>query len=100
MSRQAVWSKAHPWELILGDLEAGVKTRSATRNECFYSGFLSQEEQKKVEYALNDPDWVVAIQDELNQFERHKYESWYLGQMTNMSLAPNGYSEINWMRMT
>ena len=55
----------------MGDPEVGVRTRSATRNECFFSGFLSQEESKKVEDALNDPDWVVAMQDELNQFERH-----------------------------
>ena len=31
---------------------------------------LSQEEPKKVEDTLNDLDWVVAMQDELNQFER------------------------------
>ena len=29
-------------------------------------------ELKKIEEALTDPDWVVAIQEELNQFEHQK----------------------------
>ena len=29
-------------------------------------------EPKKVEEALDDPDWVIAMQEELNQFERQK----------------------------
>ena len=29
-------------------------------------------EPKKVEEALQDPDWVIAMQEELNQFERQK----------------------------
>ena len=69
---KTVWSRDHPWELIVGDPQAGVQTRSATRNECFFSGFLSQVEPKKTEEALIDPDWVIAMQDELNQFERQK----------------------------
>ena len=52
--------------------EDGVKQRSATQNECLYSSFLSQEEPKKVEDALLDADWVLAMQEELNQFERNK----------------------------
>ena len=42
LPRQTVWSRDHPWELKVGDPQAGVQTRSATRNECFFSGFLSQ----------------------------------------------------------
>ena len=49
-----------------------MRTRSATHNECMYSGFLSQMEPKKIEEALTDPDWVVAMQEELNQFEHRK----------------------------
>ena len=33
---------------------------------------MSQTEPKKVEEALNDPDLVSAMQEELNQFERPK----------------------------
>ena len=34
--------------------------------------FFPQEETKKVEEALQDADWVLAMQEELNQFERNK----------------------------
>ena len=64
--------KSHSFELIIGDANEGVKTRSATQNECLYNSFLSQEEPKKVEDALQDPDWVLAMPEELNQFERNK----------------------------
>ena len=73
---QRKWTKSHPFELIIGDANEGVKTRSATQNECLYNSFLSQEEPKKVEDALQDPDWVIAMQEELNQFERN--EVWKL----------------------
>ena len=63
---QRKWTKSHPFELIIGDARDGVKTRSATQNECLYSSFLSQEEPKKVEEALQDVDWVLAMQEELN----------------------------------
>ena len=69
---QRKWTKSHPFELIIGDAGDGVKTRSATQNECLYSSFLSQEEPKKVEDALLDADWVLAMQEELNQFKRNK----------------------------
>ena len=69
---RSVWSRNHPFELIIGDLDVGVGTRSATQNECLYSGFLSQMEPKKIEEALTDPDWVVAMEKELNQFEHQK----------------------------
>ena len=42
----------------------------ATENECLIFGFLSEEEPKKVEEALMDPDWVIAKQDELSRIER------------------------------
>ena len=34
-----------------------------------FLSFLSEEETKKVTEALMDPDWVIAKQDELNQFK-------------------------------
>ena len=66
------WTKDHTPELIIGNPEAGVQTRSATQNECLYHNFLSQEEPKKVEDAIKDSDWVTAMQEELNEFERNK----------------------------
>ena len=49
-----------------------MRTRRATQNECLYGCFLSQVEPKNVDEALLDPDWIVAMQEELNQFERNK----------------------------
>ena len=66
------WTKSHPFELIIGDATSKVQTRRATQDECIYSSFLSQDEPKKVEEALLDLDWVLAMQEELNQFKRNK----------------------------
>ena len=66
------WNKVHKENLIIGDLEKGVQTRRATQNEYMYSCFLSKQESKKIEEALQDPDWIIVMQEELNNFERKK----------------------------
>ncbi|KAK1369394.1 hypothetical protein POM88_035486 [Heracleum sosnowskyi] len=66
------WTASHTPDLIIGDPDAGVQTRSAIKNECLYHNFLSKEEPKKVEDALKDADWVTAMQEELNEFERNE----------------------------
>ena len=38
----------------------------------YTSAFFLKKSQKKVEEALQDADWVLAMQKELNQFERNK----------------------------
>ena len=48
LTPQRNWTKSHPLELIIRDAGDGVKTRSATENECLYNNFLSQEEPKKI----------------------------------------------------
>ena len=93
LSRQAVWSRAHPWELIVGDPQAGVQIRSMTRNECFFSGFLSQIEPEKIEETLVDLDWVIPMKDELNHFKGRKYGSWGQDLKIKQLLVLDGYSE-------
>ncbi|KAL8118026.1 hypothetical protein AgCh_015791 [Apium graveolens] len=66
------WTKDHTPDLIIGNPDDGVKTRNATQNECLYHNLLSKEEPKKVEDALKDADWVMAMQEELNEFKRNK----------------------------
>ncbi|KAI3771637.1 hypothetical protein L6452_02803 [Arctium lappa] len=66
------WTKDHPIDQIIGSSSEGVKTRSATINECFYVNFLSIIEPKKVKEALEDPHWIFAMQDELQEFVRNK----------------------------
>ncbi|KAL8104555.1 hypothetical protein AgCh_028679 [Apium graveolens] len=76
------WDRSHTREEIIGDPTAGVRTRSATANECLHTSFLSQVEPKKTEEALLDPNWISAMQEELNQFERTKFGNWFLYQRT------------------
>ncbi|KAI3667612.1 hypothetical protein L6452_42678 [Arctium lappa] len=66
------WTKDHPLENVIGDVQSGVTTRSATANFCMFSSFLSSLEPKKAAEALRDPFWISAMQDELLQFERNK----------------------------
>ncbi|KAJ9547551.1 hypothetical protein OSB04_020094 [Centaurea solstitialis] len=64
------WTRAHPLQQVIGSKSAPVKTRSATQNECVFAAFLSRHEPSNVTEALDISDWVTAMQEELNQFER------------------------------
>ncbi|KAJ9544590.1 hypothetical protein OSB04_024297 [Centaurea solstitialis] len=69
---QLKWTRAHPLYNVIGDVKDGVKTRSASANYCLYKSFLSKIEPKNVSQALDDSDWLLAMQDELLQFKRNK----------------------------
>jgi hypothetical protein len=66
----------HPIDQILGDISKGVTTRSRLANFCEHYSFVSSIEPCRVEEALQDPDWVLAMQEELNNFKRN--EVWSL----------------------
>ncbi|KAJ9555727.1 hypothetical protein OSB04_010341 [Centaurea solstitialis] len=66
------WTRDHPLHQIIGDPNAPVQTRSTTANECLFAAFLSNVEPLKVVDALADPDWFIAMQEEINQFVRLK----------------------------
>jgi hypothetical protein len=66
----------HSADNILEDIKKGVTTRSLIANFCEHYSFVSSLESFKVEDALCDPDWVVAMQEELNNFKRN--EIWSL----------------------
>ncbi|KAH9782035.1 Integrase catalytic domain-containing protein [Citrus sinensis] len=63
---------SHPKDLILGDPSRGITTRSSLRNTCEHAAFISQIEPKSFADAENDEFWIMAMQEELNQFERNK----------------------------
>jgi hypothetical protein len=50
----------------------GVTTRSRLANFCEFYSFVSSLEPLKVEEALGDPDWIIAMQEELNNFTRNE----------------------------
>jgi hypothetical protein len=57
---------------ILGDISKGVTTRSRLANFCEHYSFVSSIEPFRVEEALQDPNWVLAMQEELNNLKRNK----------------------------
>nr|MCH9869482.1 hypothetical protein [Serratia marcescens] len=62
----------HPSSQIIGKTHEGVRTRGSIRNEVSCFAFLSQFEPRKFQEAENDEFWMMAMQEELNQFERSK----------------------------
>jgi hypothetical protein len=62
----------HPVHPILGDIHNGVTTRSWVAHFCEHYSFVSSIEPYGIEDALRDPDWVVAMQEELNNFTRNE----------------------------
>jgi hypothetical protein len=68
--------KDHPVDNILGSINKVVTTHSRLATFCEHYSFVSSLEPLKVEEALDDPDWVMAMQEELNNFTRN--EVWSL----------------------
>ena len=58
---QAIVQRNHPVDQILGDISKGVTTRSRLANFCEHYSFVSSIEPFRVEEALQDPDWVLAM---------------------------------------
>jgi hypothetical protein len=58
----------HPVNSILGNIHKGVTARSRVAHFCEHYSFVSSIESYRIEDALRDPDWVVAMQEELNNF--------------------------------
>ncbi|KAK9011528.1 hypothetical protein V6N11_044376 [Hibiscus sabdariffa] len=70
---------AYPRELnyvkggeILGDPSKGVTTRASLKSTCHHVAFISCIEPKNIKEALNDDYWILAMQEELNQFDRNE----------------------------
>ncbi|GJT47368.1 putative ribonuclease H-like domain-containing protein [Tanacetum coccineum] len=84
---------AHPSSLIIRDIASPVQTRSRVNkssngesalvcyikdqrrnnhtdfHHCLFACFLSQTEPRSVAQALEDPSWVEAMQEEMQQFQ-------------------------------
>jgi hypothetical protein len=75
----------HPINSILGDIHKGVTTRSRVAHFCEDYSFVSFIEPYRVEDAVRDSDWVLAMQDELNNFTRN--EVWHLVSRPNQNVV-------------
>ena len=66
------YNKSHSLDQVIGNVNKGVKTRSSILNEVTFSAFISEIKPLNVDEALSDNDWVIAMQEELSQFERNR----------------------------
>jgi hypothetical protein len=65
------YKSSHPEELIIGNKNSPRKTRSSFRDEESLFGLVSLIEPKTTDEALSDDAWIVAMEEELNQFQRN-----------------------------
>jgi hypothetical protein len=63
----------HPVNSILCDIQKGVTTRSRVAHFCEHYSFVSSVEPYRIEDALRDPYWVMAMQEELSNFTRMRF---------------------------
>nr|GEU82920.1 retrovirus-related Pol polyprotein from transposon TNT 1-94 [Tanacetum cinerariifolium] len=66
------WTKDHPLYKIIDDPKSSVRTRGQLANSCLFACLLSSIEPANVAEALKDSDWVIAMQEELDQIARLK----------------------------
>jgi hypothetical protein len=65
-------AKDHPIDQIIGNINKSVQTRSRLTSFCEYYSFVSCGELTRIEEALDDPDWVNVMHEELNNFARNE----------------------------
>jgi hypothetical protein len=73
----------HPFNSILGDIHKGVTTRSRVAHFCEHYSFVYSIEPYRIEDALRYSDWVLEMQEELNNFMRN--EVWHLVPRPNQN---------------
>ncbi|GJV53978.1 retrovirus-related pol polyprotein from transposon TNT 1-94 [Tanacetum coccineum] len=73
------WTKDHPLENIIGELDRPVSTRLQLHEQalfCYYDAFLTSVKPKNYKDALTQACWIEAMQEELHEFEH--LEVWEL----------------------
>nr|KAJ0214633.1 hypothetical protein LSAT_V11C400162490 [Lactuca sativa] len=71
-SASVIEHRDHPVDRIIGSIHDGVRNKSSVLNSfCMYVNFVSMILPDKVHTALQDADWIKAMQEELNEFKRH-----------------------------
>ena len=65
------YKSSHPEDQIIGNKERPRRTRSYFRQEESMIGLLSVIEPATVDEVLSDDGWILAMKEELNQFQRN-----------------------------
>nr|GEU51086.1 putative reverse transcriptase domain-containing protein [Tanacetum cinerariifolium] len=81
-------TKDHLLHKIIGDPKSSVRTMGQLAISCLFACLLSSIEPANVTEALKDADWVIAMQDKLDQFARLKF-----GYSNKARLVAMGYSQ-------
>ncbi|GKF25226.1 retrovirus-related pol polyprotein from transposon TNT 1-94 [Tanacetum coccineum] len=66
------WTKDHPLENIIGELERTVSTRLQLYEQalfCYYDAFMTSVEPKNYKDALTQACWIEAMQEKLHEFD-------------------------------
>ena len=63
-------SKSHPLDSVIGNINERT-LRSKAQSESNFFCFVSTIEPKNINEAIKDESWVIAMQEELNQFVRN-----------------------------
>jgi len=64
-------SRYHPLDNIIDDISKEVTTRHSLKDACNNTAFFSLIEPKNLNEAIIDEQWIITMQEELNQFERN-----------------------------
>nr|GEX24996.1 hypothetical protein [Tanacetum cinerariifolium] len=62
------WTKDHQLHKIIGNPKSSVRIRGQLANSCLFACLLSSIEPANVAEDLKDADWVIEMQDKLDQF--------------------------------
>ncbi|GJU34811.1 copia protein [Tanacetum coccineum] len=73
-------SMNHPLENVIRNLNQRT-LRSQAQNQSNFYCFISTIELKNVNKALEDESWIVAMQEELNQFTANDFEMSMMGEL-------------------
>jgi len=65
------YKSSHPEDQIIRNKESPRRTRSYFRQEESMIGLLAVIEPTTVDETLSDDGWILAMQEELNQFQRN-----------------------------
>jgi hypothetical protein len=65
-------AKDHHIDQVVGDINKGVQTRSRLASFCEHYSFVSCGEPTRIEEALDNPNCVNAMHEELNNFARNE----------------------------
>jgi hypothetical protein len=71
--RRTRTSTNHLIDLVLGDPRGGTRTRRKQyASFCKHHAFVSFVEPTTIDEALGEADWILSMQDELNNFTRNQ----------------------------